>query len=160
MMGMKSTDRDGVVRPAKKRTKVLTNSGHIATALVKAQCSGQHKHVVLDSGRPKACEEYPEKFCEAVITGLKRELEDESWIKKLYQEVDDAGHIGTLMSMVESLEMLPEEEVPLNRYKELYEWMEYCDDISGAPLDKEDFSIGEKVGDRARSHNRSRSQRW
>ena len=85
MLGMKSIDRDGVEGPAKKRTKVLTNCGHIAAALVKAQRSGQQKHVVLDSGRPKACEEYPEKFCEATVTGLKREFEDESWINKLYQ---------------------------------------------------------------------------
>ena len=43
------------------------------------------------------------------------------------------------MAMVENLEMPVEEEVPFNKYKELYKDLEFCDDISGAMLDKEDL---------------------
>ena len=56
-MGMKTTDEQGVPVPAKKRTKILTNSGHIAAACHRYQCDGRHSHQQLEGGKARACEQ-------------------------------------------------------------------------------------------------------
>ena len=59
VLGMKTGHPgSGKEGPVKKRTRVLTNSGHIYAALGKAQCSGRHTHIQLDGGKAKACEVY------------------------------------------------------------------------------------------------------
>ena len=84
MMGMKSTNARGEEGPAKKRTRVATNSQRIAQILKAAQCSGKHQHVTLEGGKPKKCEEYPEVFCRMICEGIKKEIEDDKWIDVLY----------------------------------------------------------------------------
>ena len=76
MLGMKSSDDQGEAL-AKKRTKIVTNSKAIADELEKYQCDGLHRHVILESGRPKACERYPDKFCQVILEAFKIELVDE-----------------------------------------------------------------------------------
>ena len=73
MLGMQSKNAEGKTEPAKKRTRIVTNSKHAAAALRLCQCNGLHSHVRLESGRPKACEEYPRAFSELIVNALKRE---------------------------------------------------------------------------------------
>ena len=72
MLGMKSADEQGE-GPAKKRTKVATNSRAIAAALEHYQCDGLHRHVILEGGRPKAFEKYPDEFCKVVLEAFNSE---------------------------------------------------------------------------------------
>ena len=55
-------------------TKIVTNSKAIADKLEKYQCDGLHRHVALESGRPKACERYPGKFCQVILEAFKTEM--------------------------------------------------------------------------------------
>ena len=68
-----SSDDQGEA-PARKRTKVATNSKAIAAALERYQCDGLHRHVTLENGRAKACEKYPDKFCRVVLEAFKAEM--------------------------------------------------------------------------------------
>ena len=54
---------------AKKRTKFMTNSYHIAKELERT-CDGAHKHQALVGGRAKAAERYPPALCRAICRGL------------------------------------------------------------------------------------------
>ena len=71
MFGMRSKDASGSA-PAKKRTGVMTNSPELADTLAKFQCDSTHRHVVLEGGRPKACEEYPDEFCKVVLRAVQK----------------------------------------------------------------------------------------
>ena len=75
MFGMTSRDMWGEGL-AKKPTKFLTNSPHIAKWL-SLKCSQDHRHVSLVGGRAKACEVYPRQLCEAMLQGLKDQLVDD-----------------------------------------------------------------------------------
>ena len=57
------------VSRAKKRTKFMTNSYHIAKELDRT-CDGAHKHQALVGGRAKAAERYPPALCRAICRGL------------------------------------------------------------------------------------------
>ena len=50
MLGMEARGDDGITRPAKKRTGILTNSEAVASLLERAQCHGGHEHVHLLGG--------------------------------------------------------------------------------------------------------------
>ena len=60
--------------PAKKRTRIMTNSPCIANRLAKFQCPGDHEHIPLINGRAGPCQIYPRKFCSQICIGLKEEL--------------------------------------------------------------------------------------
>ena len=81
---------------AKKRTTILTNSHHVAGVFSKSHCSGDHAHVVLQDGKPKACERYPDVFCDAICRGIRMELQDEAWLDKVYEKIADVNMIGRL----------------------------------------------------------------
>ena len=108
MFGMTSRDMWGEGL-AKKPTKFLTNSPHIAKWL-SLKCSQDHRHVSLVGGRAKACEVYPRQLCEAMLQGLKDQL------------VDDGMQLadGTLLHT--------------GHDEDGEHWDEYTDDISGLPL--------------------------
>ena len=72
-MGMTSEDENGVA-PAKKRTIIVANSLSLASALSHNECDGGHRHVELVNGRAKACEKYPDKFCEVVLSAMRDDL--------------------------------------------------------------------------------------
>ena len=74
--GMQTMDNQGHGGLARKRTKVMTNSKYVAEALRHHQCNGKHQHVVLDGGKAKACERYPEAFSELIVRALMREMSD------------------------------------------------------------------------------------
>ncbi len=66
--------------PAKKRTKVMTNSHALYTLLREAQCGGRHTHHAdLRDGKTSECQEYPEVFCRVVCEAIKRELSTIEW---------------------------------------------------------------------------------
>ena len=88
MLGMRSKDASGSA-PAKKRTGVMTNSPELADTLAKFQCDSTHRHVVLEGGRPKACEEYPDEFCEVVLRAVQKGLGTKSTAQTL--EVNTLG---------------------------------------------------------------------
>ena len=71
MLGMRSKDASSSA-PAKKRTGVMTNSPELADTLAKFEGESTHRHVVLEGGRLKACEEYPDEFCEVVLGAIQK----------------------------------------------------------------------------------------
>ena len=73
MLGMRSEDENGVAL-AKKRTTIVANLLSLVSALSQHQCNGEHRHVTLINGRAKACEEYPDKFCEVVLSAMREDL--------------------------------------------------------------------------------------
>ena len=101
VLGMRSTMRNGTEAPARKRTKVLTNSKHIAAALRCCQCQGGHEHAMLEGGRPKACERYPEAFCDLIVKGLQREMSDARWLLELEKQIDITPEVEKLIGLVE-----------------------------------------------------------
>ena len=70
MLGMRSKDTSGGA-PAKKRTSVMTNSPELADRLARFHCDSTRGRVVFEGGRPKACEEYPDKFCKVVLRAVR-----------------------------------------------------------------------------------------
>ena len=57
-----------------KPTKWLTNSEAIAKRLLMT-CPGGHQHELLLDGKAKQCQVYPPAVCEAIVQGLRLELE-------------------------------------------------------------------------------------
>ena len=98
MLGMATTDNRGEAAPAKKRTRVITNSKHVAAALRICQCNGLHSHVQLTSGRAKKCEEYPQAFAEIIVLALKREIADVEWLETIRGQV-----VGSITDVTEPM---------------------------------------------------------
>ena len=71
MLRMRSRDASGSA-PAKKRIGVMTISPELADTLAKFQCDSTHRHVVLEGGRLKACQEYPDEFFEVVLRAIQK----------------------------------------------------------------------------------------
>ena len=82
--GLKSQDMLGEA-PAKKPTRFLTNSYHVGEALAvrcqnaKREFRDQHRHVQLMQGRAQAAQIYPQKLCEAIVQGIKVQMENDDW---------------------------------------------------------------------------------
>ena len=60
--------------PAKKRTRIMTNSLCISRRLSRFQCDNSHRHIPLTNDRASACQIYPRKFCAQLCLGLNEEL--------------------------------------------------------------------------------------
>eukprot|EP00973_Karenia_brevis_P014279 1945027-Karenia_brevis.AAC.1 len=90
----------------------MTNSRRIADQLSTA-CDGNHEHQALIGGRAKEAAIYPRELCEAIIQGLKEEMEDEK---------------GYIMNLVEDI---------VRRNTEEDEGDYYIDDVYGKVLDTE-----------------------
>ena len=105
--GMKSKNAygEGLV---KKPTKILTNSIHLSKWLDR-KCTGGHHHVHLVGGRAGPCEVYPTPLCEAIVNGLKDQVQADG------------------IAMVNSSLLLSHHEAD-------HRWDEYTDDLSGKPL--------------------------
>ena len=68
--GFTSIGDDGVERPAKKSTGMLTNSPAMAVTLER-RCKGDHKHThVIGGGRCRKAQTYPVQLCEAIAQGV------------------------------------------------------------------------------------------
>ena len=77
MLGMTSKDKFGA-SPAKNGTSVVTNSEELAKTLGQHQCDSLRRHVTLEGGRAKACEKYPDMFCEKVLKAVQRVIENDN----------------------------------------------------------------------------------
>ena len=133
-LGMTTKGHNGNAAPAKKRTTVMTNSPNIAEVLRQAQCSGLHRHVQLDGGKAKACEVYPEKFVKLVCEGIRKELADARWRRKIVEDLAIGETIEALMHAQEKVEPPHEQGAPID-CGHIYENRDFYDDISGAKLD-------------------------
>ncbi len=145
MLGMKTVDDRGEEAHAKKRTTVMTNSPAVATLLREAQCRREHVHQHLLDHRAGACQKYPEKFAKLVCEGIKRELDTVEWRNRLCKVFDISQPFGKLMALqakIEELAEAPEEEYS---FSELYEDMDFVDDVTGAPLDKDEAVAARKT---------------
>ena len=98
MLGMATKDEKGDPAPARKRTRIITNSKHVAAALRICQCNGLHSHVHLESGRAKSCEEYPQAFAEIIVMAFKREIEDVRWLENIQSQV-----MGSIMDVTKPM---------------------------------------------------------
>ena len=78
MLGMRSKDASGSA-PAKKRTGVMTNSLELDDSLAKFQCDSTHRHVVLEGGRSKGCEDYPNRNLRGHATSRPGRTGSEVW---------------------------------------------------------------------------------
>ena len=158
-LGMETLDEHGEAAAAKKRTGVLTNSKNIAEALRVAQCTGAHRHVPLLNGKAGPCQKYPDKFVKLICAGIKKEISDIRWRDRTLKNLDITQAMNLLMETTEKLEQATgseqataglrsfaegreiavpphEEDGEAEMYENLYHGKEFCDDISGAPLDK------------------------
>ena len=72
----------------KKGTGLMTNSEEVAK-MVSRQCPQNHPHVQLIGGIAHKAEKYPEAFCRAVITGLKKQLKKDGSLWILAQEGEE-----------------------------------------------------------------------
>ncbi len=70
--GLTSVDEQGP-GAARKTTRFLTNSPHIAAELDR-KCPGNHRHVHLVNGRAAAAQRYPKDLCEAICRGAAAQL--------------------------------------------------------------------------------------
>jgi len=114
--GMELTDKFGTA-PVYKPTRMCTNSNVIAQKLER-KCEGGHRHVHLESGRPRLAAEYPGALCDAILDGLEVEI-----MKK--REIQ-----GKVLAVTEVADMCdPEEE------REFRESMQAVDDVTGEKLD-------------------------
>jgi len=83
-LGLVTRDKFGQ-GAAKKPTKFMTNSIHIAQELaVKCKNSERepgerHRHIPLMNGRAAKAQEYPRKMCEAVVRGIEKQKEADRW---------------------------------------------------------------------------------
>ena len=135
MMGMKSSDEEGEA-PARKRTGALTNSKAIAEMLRQAQCEGSHRHVKLIGGKAKACEEYPEEFCEKVCkAAMKEKMDAEGHTKFLNlvgMKIAKCEEATTLIQQLTAHPHVDEGHTEENLYNDF----EFVDDVTGGRLDQ------------------------
>jgi len=114
--GMRLRDKEGEA-PVKKATRVCTNSVAIAEKLGE-RCPGNHRHVILESGRPALAAAYPKKLQDAFIDGL------------LIEEANENSIEMELMNLRELEDMCdPTEE------EDIQESLKGRDDVTGKAID-------------------------
>lgn len=59
--------------PSRKPTRFLSDDTDVLHYLQK-QCAGDHEHIRLESGLPKAAQKYPDGLIDAIISGLCQSL--------------------------------------------------------------------------------------
>ena len=97
----------------------MTNGPSIANML-NMMCSHDHNHVKLEAGnRTRKSEVYPDKLCQEIVRGLKKQMESDGRAGE--------GHAGSVCAV--DREWTPEDE------SERTEIEEYWDDMSGQRLD-------------------------
>ena len=114
----------------------------------------------MRGGRPRNAKNTPRRFCEPVCEAIRKEIEDDKWLDVVYKKMDVTNAIEELMRVQEqhdaqemvtsspdALEMVasspdkcavpPDEESDLWWYRQLYQHVEFEDDVRGGKLDKE-----------------------
>ena len=154
MLDMKTKDEHGNDAAAKKRTSVLTNSPSIQLLLREAQCRREHRHQHLLNGTAKACEIYPDKCCRLICEAVKRDIDNLLWRDEQAKVFDVTQPFGKLMALQSQAEKLmsvkgctvdptcPPEEDP---FAGIYDDMEFVDDVTGEPLDKEEATAARRL---------------
>ena len=135
----------------KKPTGIMTNSAELARELERT-CSGGHRHISLINGRARACQVYPEMFCEATCRGIQKQLrKDEHELKREEAQKEQGRsmmnrvHVSALNRMIGGVQ--DGEYKDIHEEDEAEEWVQredwhgggeqYVDDITGLPLDAE-----------------------
>ncbi len=97
----------------RKPTGIMSNSRMILKEVC-LECPGGHPHVALIGGLAHKAQRYPEKFCQAVIRGLRRQLrQDGGWSRRVEGETDET-YVFAEEEEGEGLDLgLDEEEVPM-----------------------------------------------
>ena len=129
MFGLTAPSRGSRGRgAARRRTKFMTNSYHIAKELGRT-CDGTHRHQSLIGGRAKQTERHPQGLCRAICRGLVAERKNE--VEKLCAVAE--VQTGTYHTDPEEFhEHLQEEIRKLDEWGESAAW----DDVTGMPLDR------------------------
>ena len=69
-----TTEVNGKRKPARKRTRFMSNAGEVLAQLDK-KCDGRHDHEPLLNGRAGPAAVYPAELCKAICKGMKRQME-------------------------------------------------------------------------------------
>ncbi len=133
MVGMQATDQDGE-GAAKKRTGVLSNSEEISKALEDRQCDKKHRHVVLTGGKAKACEVYPDEFCELICTAAMEDKQKSQ--RSLYRVTDVTREVDAMPTPHEDDE---------DHWTALYRDVDFFDDVTGCMMDKDRATEARKL---------------
>ena len=129
-LGMKSEDEHGT-GPAQKRTSVMTNSEALAKELSRHRCQRNHRHVPLVDGRARACQEYPDEFCELVCRTVMREFDERACRLSRPDDFNKDSKSKNITSVINQLMLEADPHV----LDELYAEFDFCDDITGKALD-------------------------
>ena len=146
LFGLETTDGQGEIGPARKRTGFMTSSWTVAEELQRT-CDGKgHVHNPLLERRAKGADVYPPELCRAICRGVSRQkLMDETgqvssapmskrqvsalinsvkWKDEVHE--DDGGHdVGGSR---------PQDGRAILR-EEMQKWEEAWDDVTGAELE-------------------------
>ena len=66
-----------------------------------------YTHTHLLGGKAKACQVYPDKFCDVICQAIKRELNTIQWRDRMNQCFDITSTFGKLLSVQKKLDELP-----------------------------------------------------
>ena len=125
--------------PARKRTGFLTNAVCVARRLCN-KCPNQagyvvHRHVILENGRTKVAQIYPDELCREICKGIQEQVEVDRKGQHLLAQVsaDDGDTTEQLMNVAKGL---------VQKYRTVEEDNEAemekaWDDVSGAELNPE-----------------------
>ena len=141
---------DGKGNPVKKPTGWLSNSKHVLRALGRrcsgtgGSCSrprgGRHAHAEGRVARQAAV--YPFKLCEAILTGMYKQLEHDGRVHKntvgvqaiFEEDMEQAVYVDVHSGEVLTLEDHPELEAIYKLHE--YQREVYVDSVTGQPLDE------------------------
>jgi hypothetical protein len=130
MYGLKTKGRNNKdMKPARKRTRFLTNSDEIAKELQR-RCNEKHEHQPLTGGRAAEAARYPEGLCKAICIGLMRELRNETQMVKPLMSVSHDTTIGRIEGGAEKKDRGVDHEED----QAVSSWMQAWDDITGVGL--------------------------
>ena len=96
----------------------------------------RHRHVQLISGRARKAQEYPRKLCEAIVEGIRKQIECDEWgvVKVNLGDKDLKKRISEVMAVTRQTEGAPgHDEDDGEGGQDTWAW----DDITGAQLNAE-----------------------
>ena len=143
--GLQSTDGKGTAL-ARKRIGFLTNAVCVAQRLSR-RCPNRpgyqvHRHVVLDNGRPKAAQVYPDKLCKEICLGIQEQVQKDREGQFLSANIVTDGNECSKKLMKVANE-LKERRQTVEEEEGLME--EAWDDVSGDALDPNEVKKARKV---------------
>ena len=138
MYGLTSTDKIGRA-PAKKPTRFITNM-EPALACLSLRCDRNHRHVLLENGRARAAQIYPEKLCKAII---------ECYIMAKSDKQDEPENANAMMEETDDEVLMyqdlgPEVHVESESWADLSEDIHY-DENTGVALDPQKVREGRRA---------------